>query len=73
MADEGLPRFQNAVENAYVALLVRLRNRFLSGADIQASLPFGHEREPDDDDDAAPRAAFGRRIARGITQQQATS
>jgi hypothetical protein len=25
-----------------------------------------HEREPDDDDDAAPRAAFGRRIARGI-------
>jgi hypothetical protein len=31
-----------------------------------------HEREPDDDD-AAPRAAFGRRIARGITQQQATS
>jgi hypothetical protein len=32
-----------------------------------------HEREPDDDDDAAPRAAFGRRIARGITQHQATS
>jgi hypothetical protein len=29
-------------------------------------------REPDDDD-AAPRAAFGRRIARGITQHQATS
>jgi hypothetical protein len=25
------------------------------------------EREPDDDD-AAPRAAFGRRIARGVTQ-----
>jgi hypothetical protein len=28
--------------------------------------PLPHEREPDDDDDAAPRAAFGRRIARGI-------
>jgi hypothetical protein len=25
------------------------------------------EREPDDDD-AAPRAAYGRRIARGVTQ-----
>jgi hypothetical protein len=34
--------------------------------------PLPHEREPADDD-AAPRAAFGRRIARGITQQQATS
>jgi hypothetical protein len=31
-----------------------------------------HEREPDDDD-AAPRAAFGRRIARGIAQYKATS
>ncbi len=38
-----------------------------------ARYPLLHEREPDDDDDAAPRAAFGRRIARGITHQQATS
>jgi hypothetical protein len=36
------------------------------GAQLIASLPLPHEREPDDDDDAAPRAAFGRRIARGI-------
>jgi len=39
---------------------------------MMPSLPLPYEREPDDDD-AAPRAAFGRRIARGITQQQATS
>jgi hypothetical protein len=44
-----------------------------AGAQLIASLPLMDEREPDDDDDAAPRAAFGRRIARGITQHQATS
>jgi hypothetical protein len=42
------------------------------GAQLIASLPLPREREPDYDD-AAPRAAFGRRIARGITQYQATS